>query len=115
MYIKRRDTQGKIVKLPDGKPQEDIEIWHTRFISDVFLFIAPEGYIDSEQQMNKLLSAAELAGAASAHRLISIDDLIKTVENSPQEFTDDIVYMCSEKKKVLVEFSEAIKFIFKKR
>jgi hypothetical protein len=114
MHIKVKDEKGKIVKLPNGKPKENIEIWYTRFISDVYLFISPEGYIDDKQQMNKLLNAAEIAGAASAHKLISIDDLIKDVETNPTQYTDDIIYMCSEKKKILVEFSEAVKFIFKK-
>jgi hypothetical protein len=115
MHIKDKDTQGKIMKSSDGKPQEHTETWYTRFISDVFLFIAPEGYIDNEEQMKKLLNAAEIAGAASAHKLISIDDLISDVENNPQKYTDDVVYMCSEKKKTLVEFSESVKFIFKKK
>jgi len=114
MHVKDKDKQGKVIKLDNGKPQEHIETWYTRFISDVYLFIAPEGYIDNEQQMNDLLSAAEKAGAASAHKLISIEDLIQDVESKPQDYTDDVVYMCSEKKKILVEFSKAVKFIFRK-
>jgi len=114
MHIKDRDKQGKVIKLPDGKPKEHIETWYTRFISDVFLFIAPERSIDNDSQMNRSLKAAEIAGAATEHRLISIDNLIKEIETNPYQFTDDLVYMCSEKKRILVEFSEAIKFIFKK-
>ena len=114
MYVKDIDEQGRIIRLPNGKPQEHIETWYTRFISDVFLFIAPEGHIDTELEMNKLLNAAEIGGAASAHKLISIEDLINDVEINPDIYTDDIVYMCSEKKRILVEFSEAVKFIFKK-
>jgi len=114
IHIKDRDVQGRLIMLPDGKPQEHTETWYTRFISDVFLFIAPENYIDNEQQMNTLLNTVEKTGAASAHRLVSIDDLVKEVELNPNEFTDDIVYMCNEKKYTLVQFSESIKFIFKK-
>lgn len=114
MHVKAKDEKGETIKSPDGTPMENTEVWYTRFISDVFLFISPEGYIDTEEQMKNLLNAAEIAGAASAHKLISITDLIIDVEANPSQYTDDIVYMCSEKKKILVEFSEAIKFIFKK-
>jgi len=114
MYVEDRDEQGKVIKLPNGQPKEQVKTKYTRFISDVFMFIAPEGYIDEEQQMNQLLNAAEISGAASAHRLISIEGLFKDVEINPNLYTDDIVYMCSEKKRILIEFSEAVKFIFKK-
>ncbi|GJQ61056.1 MAG: hypothetical protein SCALA702_01090 [Melioribacteraceae bacterium] len=113
LHIKIKDDKGNIL-IKNGKEEEIVTTQYTRFISDVFLFIAPDGYIDNESQMNKLLHAAEIAGAASAHKLVSIDELVKSVEDQPDDFTDDVVYMCSEKKKILVEFSEAIKFIFQK-
>jgi len=112
IYVKDKDEQGNVI-MPDGKPQEHVEIKYTRFMSDVFMCIAPEGYIDNEYQMNGLLNAAEVAGAASAHKLISIEDLIDEIEINPNQFTDDMIYMCSEKKRILVEFSEAVKFIFR--
>lgn len=115
MHVKDRNENGKVIKLPNGKYKEHVETWYTRFISDVFMFIAPEGYLDNEQQMNKLLNAAEISGAASAHKLIKIDDLIIDVEVNPNYYTDDVVYMCSEKKRILMEFSEAVKFIFKQQ
>lgn len=126
MHIEDRDENGKKVPLRDKdgniifnanrkpKYQEHTEIWYTRFISDVFLFIAPEGLIDNMEQMHDLIKTAEKAGAASAHKLVSIDSLIEDIEDSPQLYTDDVVYMCSEKKWLLVEFAEAIKYIFKK-
>ena len=114
MHVKIKDNKGKVILGADGKPMEEVITQYTRFISDVFLFIAPDNYIDDEKQMNLLLNAAEISGAASAHKLISIENLVKDVEESPDIYTDDIVYMCSEKKRVLVEFSEAVKFIFKK-
>ena len=114
MYVKDIDEKGEVIKLSDGKAKEHKEIWYTRFMSDVFLFIAPKGYIDDSEHMKDLIEAAEKQGAASAHKLISIDDLIKEVEENPEIFTDDVVHMCSEKKWLLVQFAESIKYIFKK-
>ena len=117
MHIKEKDEKGEIIKLPNGKAKERVTTLYTRFMSDVFLFIAPEKYIDDDKQVKKLIEASlasDKQGAASAHRLISIDDLIQEVEENPEKFTDDIVYMCSEKKWLLVQFAESIKYIFKK-
>jgi len=125
MHVENIDQYGNLIPILDSsqnivtdecgkiKKQEHIETWFTRFISDVFLFIAPKGYIDNEEQMSSLLKASEQYGASSAHKLISIDSLIGDVKTNPHLYTDDIVYMCSEKKWLLLQFSEAIKYIFK--
>ena len=107
---------GEILKWSNGKTryQEHTETWHTRFISDVFLFIAPDGYIDTQEQINDLMGAAEKAGAQSSHKLMTVEALIEDVEEHPEQYTDDMAYMCSEEKRVLVEFAESIKFIFNK-
>lgn len=124
IHIKRRDVNGKLIPMlnEDGTQQtwsngklryeEDLDTWYTRFISDVFLFIAPEGYIDTQEQIQELMGVAEKAGAQSSHKLMTVEALIDDVEKNPDNYTDDMAYMCSEEKRVLVEFAESIKYIF---
>lgn len=109
------DENGDRVINAKGKVmyKEHIETWYTRFISDVYLMIAPEGCIDTEEQMCKLMSIAEARGAASAHKLIGIDDLIEDNTTFPAKYTDDVTYMLNEKRWLLTQFSEFIKYIFK--
>lgn len=110
------DENENVIRLSNGKVQfkEHTEIWHTRFISDVFLFIAPDGYIDTQEQINVLMGVAEKAGAQSSHKLMTVEALIEDVEENPEQYTDDMSYMCSEEKRLLVEFAESVKFIFNK-
>lgn len=112
IHVKNKIVGSNIEEKNDIS--EHIEEWDTRFISDVFLFIAPEGYIDNESQMNELMKAAEIRGAAASHKLISIDDLIDDVSKNKEIYTDDMVYMCNEKSWLLTQFSESIKYIFRK-
>lgn len=114
MHIKATDVNGKVLKDELGHTvfKKEYEIWNTRFISDVFLFIAPEGYIDDEDQMRDLMSAAEKQGAASQHKLISIEELSEDIENQPKLYTDDMVYVNNELKWLLLQFSEFVKYIF---
>lgn len=115
MHIKLKDSNGKDIVDEDGHPvfKKEVETWQTRFISDVFLFIAPEGYIDTEEQMTDLMSAAEKSGAAAEHRLISIDELTRDITNNPEKYTDDMVYINNEMRWLLLQFSEFIKYIFR--
>jgi hypothetical protein len=125
MHVKDLDEYGKQIPLSDesGSPitdskgniqyKEHTETWYTRFMSDVFLFIAPKNYLDTNDQMMELLQASEKSGASSAHRLITVDDLIKEVNEYPENFTDDVVFMCSEKKWLLLQFAESVRYIFK--
>lgn len=91
----------------------------TVFISDVFFFIAPKGYIDNEEQMRKTFELSEKKGAYEAHKLISIADLrdwieLETNQNRQTEvFTDDLIFINKEFRGKLEKFSEFIKFIFK--
>jgi len=124
MHVKDLDERGKAIPLldEDGKPikwsngknryKEHVEIWQTRFISDVYLFVAPAEYIDTQEQIDKLMGIAERVGAQSSHKLMSIENLIEDVEKHPELYTDDMSYMCSEEKRLLVEFAESIKYIF---
>lgn len=117
MHVKDKDSTGKniLVGEENGRKiyKEHTEIWHTRFISDVFLFIAPNGYLDSQKDIEDLMGIAEQKGAQSAHKLVTIEELIDDVEANPSLYTDDIEYMCSEQKWLLLEFAESIKFIFR--
>ena len=106
----RRKSQRIMHVLVEGN--EEVQKWYTRFISDVYLFVAPDGIIDSSEEMNELFSVAEKKGAAKAHKLINIENLIDDVKLNPDMYTDDIVYMCSEKKWLLVQFAESIKYLF---
>ena len=124
MHVKDKDQNGENIKRLDekGNPQfdergqvlykEHKEVWYTRFISDVFLFIAPDNYIDNQKDLDELMRIAQEKGAQSAHKLMSIEELIEDVELNPDKYTDDIVYMCSEQKWLLIEFAESLKFIF---
>lgn len=114
-YIVLKDENGKERTGRNGKLmyQEHKEIWHTRFISDVFLFIAPEGYLDTQEDIEELMGAAEEKGAQCAHKLVTVEELIEDVEKNPEMYTDDMVYMCSEEKWLLIEFAESIKYIFR--
>lgn len=117
MTIADVDEKGNKIKITKkGKEsiKEHTEIWYTRFISDVYLIVAPENYIDSEEEIRDLMVSAEKKGAQSAHRLISIENLIEEVEQHPEIYTDDMVYMCSEQKWLLIQFAEFIKYVFKK-
>lgn len=100
------NAKGKVVY------KEHTETWYTRFISDVYLMIAPEDCIDTKEQMHKLLSNAEARGAASDHDLVNIDDLINDNNKNPEKYTDDLTYMLNEKRWLLTQFSEFIKYIF---
>lgn len=90
----------------------------TNFISDVYLFIAPENYIDTNEQMKDLVELSEKTGAAQDHKLVSIDELRDWIEeeekknNAENIFTDDLLYINSEMRNLLERFAELIKYVF---
>jgi hypothetical protein len=91
----------------------------TVFISDVYLFIAPGGLIDDQDQLIKLVEPAQKSGAAEDHKLISPNGLSSWVDseeennNATNVFTDDMVYMRLNHMPLLEEFSEFVKYIAK--
>ena len=91
----------------------------TIFMSDVYFFIAPEGYLDNQSQMKELVKLSEKTGAANDHKLLSIESLsdwIEELENAGQEkdvFTDDLLYINVELKPMLEKFAEFVKYVFK--
>lgn len=88
------------------------------FMSDVYLFIAPPNYIDTNDQMKRLLSIAEKTGAANDHRLVSIGELRAWIQEKESEgtqfetFTDDLIYIHFQHRDLLEKFSEFIQYIF---
>lgn len=89
----------------------------TIFMSDVYLFIAPPDYMDTNDQMKKLLSIAEKTGAANDHRLVSIEDLRSWIQGKESEgtqfetFTDDLIYVNLQHRDLLEKFAEFIQYI----
>jgi hypothetical protein len=93
-------------------------IRRTVFMSDVYLFIAPSGYLDDFDQMKSLVEMAEKKGAASDHKLVTIGEFrewISKEENSgtaPETVTDDLVAINLEHRPLLEEFAEFIRYVF---
>jgi len=90
----------------------------TNFVSEVFLLIAPEGCIDTDDQMKERFAFAEQKGAAQAHRIIGIDELRDWIEDEAQSgrqaevFTDDMIYVNNEYMGMLEQFAEFVCYIF---
>jgi hypothetical protein len=89
----------------------------TVFRSDVYLFVAPPSYIDTHEEMKKLVQLAEVQGAASDHRLISVDDLRIWIDQTERDgtaadtFTDDLLFINIEYRPMLERFAEFVKFV----
>jgi hypothetical protein len=99
--------------------QEDkVKFIKTIFMSDIYFFIAPEGYLDTDEQMKDLVKLSEKTGAASDHKLVSIDELRNWIKASEEEniememFTDDLLFINVELRPLLEKFSEFVKHIF---
>jgi hypothetical protein len=94
-----------------------VSIKKTVFRSDVYLFIAPPGYLDTEDQMKRLLGHAEVSGAAAAHRLLRVEELrqwARDAENTGNEldtFTDDLLYVVRQHRDLLEGFSQFISYL----
>jgi hypothetical protein len=94
-------------------PNAKMKIKETKFISDVFLFIAPAKIIDSEEAAKKLSR-----GVSSKHTLKTIPAIIQWIEdekskgNETEVFTDDLLYIMDYMRDTLEEFSEKIKVVF---
>ena len=94
-------------------PNAKMEIKETKFISDVFLFIAPAKIIDSDE------AAKKLSGEVSLNRTLkTIPEIVHWIEdekskgNETEVFTDDILYTMDYMRDMLEEFSEMIKVTF---
>jgi hypothetical protein len=87
----------------------------TKFISDIFFFIAPESEIGNEKELEKVPSKA-----AKNRTLIEIRDLLDWIDTEKEEgnaediFTDDLLYIASQYKETLLGFVDHIKLSFNK-
>jgi len=96
---------------------DEIKFKKTVFRSDVYLFIAPEGYVDNSEQMNRLVGLAEQAGAAQDHKLVTVEELSSWIRDEESKglekevFTDDMLFVNMRYRKLLVEFSEFVKIL----
>jgi len=97
--------------------ENDVVTKGTRFISDVYFYIPPTGYIDTHNQLKDLVHLSEKTGAAYNHRLVTISELNNWIEMAENDgthietFTEDILYINLEYRWLLEGFSEFIKYI----
>jgi len=98
---------------------DDVVTKQTRFISDVYFYIPPAGYLDTHDQLKDLVELSEKTGAAYDHRLVTISELNNWIEMAENDgthietFTDDLLHINIEYRWLLESFSEFIKYIFK--
>jgi 8-oxo-dGTP pyrophosphatase MutT (NUDIX family) len=124
IMLRAVDAEGEpltITRVSERRMHDDsdnVSFKRTIFMSDVYLFIAPPGYIDNEEQMKALFFLAEQKGAAQAHCLVSIDELREWVDKVTKEgkqleiFTDDLLYINMEYRSLLERFSEFVRYVF---
>lgn len=96
-------------------PDAKIVIKETKFISDVFLFIAPAGLLDDDEATKKLSKEVGVN-----HTLKTIPEIVQWIEdeksrvNETAVFTDDLLYIMDYMRDTLEEFSEMVKVTFSK-
>lgn len=115
------DDQGKpltITRVSDRRIHNEdghVSQKSTVFRSDVYLFIAPKGFLDAEQQMKNLLRVPEESGAAQAHKLVTVEELRKLIaeagKKAPEIFTDDILFINQRYRDLLERFAEFVKLL----
>ena len=94
-------------------PNVKTALKETKFISDVFLFIAPAKIIDDEEAVEKLSREVSLN-----RTLKTIPEIVQWIEdeksrgNETEVFTDDLLYIMDYMRDRLEEFSEIIKVTF---
>jgi hypothetical protein len=84
---------------------------YTKFISDIFFFVAPKDEINNEEAFAKTPSTA-----AQERKLVEIRELLNWVETEKENgtaeniFTDDLIYIADQYKDTLLGFADYIKF-----
>ncbi len=122
MMFRATDTNGAAlttdrISIRTFTTDKETKRLKTVFISDVYLFIAPDGLMDTVEQMKELVKPAQKSGAAEDHKLISplkLSEWVDKEENlgvSIDTFTDDMVYLRLNHMQLLEEFSEFVKYI----
>jgi isopentenyldiphosphate isomerase len=104
----------KVVSDETGNSIQKSTFRDTKFISDIFFFIAPEDEINDDEALKKIPSQA-----AKDRSLIDIRKLLDWVEDEKEEgnaedvFTDDLIYIADQYKDILLGFADYLKFFFK--
>jgi hypothetical protein len=107
-------TSKRRYRLSDS-PHAKTGIKETKFISDVFLFIAPAKILDDNEAVKKLSREV-----SSERTLKTIPEIIQWIEdekskgNETEVFTDDLLYIMDYMRDMLEEFSEVVKVTFSK-
>ena len=113
-FIKDQVKRTSRRRFYDEEKQENY-YKETKFMSDVFLFIAPDGELEDEDSLDSLSSFAGIG-----HRLITIQKLKNEISIAKQnrtaddDFTDDLLYIVEHFEDLLLQFSEYIRFVFNK-
>ncbi|MCQ1534866.1 NUDIX domain-containing protein [Methanosarcina sp. KYL-1] len=111
-------TAGTKAEEADRKTEE-VVTKQTRYFIDLFFVISPEGCLDTAGQMKKQLGFSEKTGAAEDHKLASVPELGKLIEEAEKKgvrgetFTDDLLYIYSEHREMLERFSEFVRAVFR--
>lgn len=94
---------------------DSIVIKEAKFISDVFLFIAPSRILDDNKAIKNLSKEVGLD-----HTLKTIPEIVKWIEdeksksNETEVFTDDLLFIMDYMRDMLEDFSEKIRVTFRK-
>lgn len=127
IMFRATDDEGKpltVTRISDRRIYDEageVSIKSTVFRSDVYLFIAPMGYLDAEQQMKNLLRVPEESGAAQAHKLVTVEGLrrliaeAEAVGKAPETFTDDILFINRRYRDLLERFAEFVKLLSRQK
>jgi hypothetical protein len=118
IYSETADAFKKTEYLsPMKNPKYRIYFRDTKFISDIFFFIAPDNEINDKEGLEKIPSKA-----AKARRLMDVRNFLDWVEEEKEKengeaehiFTDDLIYIANQYKDTLLGFADYIKVHFKK-
>lgn len=110
----KRTSKRTFITWDDTGLAKNLNQKETKFISDIYLFVAPEGVLMDIESVEKLDSVA-----AEKRKMISVRDLIddiQDVKSNYQElvttYTDDLIFIADDYKETLLSFSDYIKQIF---
>jgi isopentenyldiphosphate isomerase len=116
-YSKTKKTYKETEYLSQtNNPKYRIYFRDTKFISDIFFFIAPDSEINDEKGLQNIPSKA-----AKARRLMDVRNFLDWIEDEKEKgesesiFTDDLIYIANQYKDVLLGFADNIKVYFKKQ
>jgi len=109
-----------VTRISDRRIHEDddkVTVKRTVFRSDVYLFIAPPQYLDTPEEMERLLKHAEKSGAAEAHKVVTLEELRRWMAETEmrgttrETFTDDMIFINLQYRDLLEGFSEFVRFV----